>query len=255
MKFQSTSQIQFCVLALCIAALPISSSTASSDDDDFDWFEEDFEARALEVNEGELRFLVKLPDKPVHHHDNVITLNAESLQDGWVGLRQCHYNIDKVSRAQILFREGRIRNLRITESKNIGKTWVEGASVQLTDINHDSSLCIEAESLVLTAGEDGQYRINNGPYMRRFLDGYYPMQVTMQVKLADSGLRFTSIKPERQPGFSVEDTADSIRFEAWFEGRLRTEIGLTPENSPVAVLPPGRLSPTVLNPEAPVKRF
>ncbi len=225
-------------VALLMTTLPVVSATPENDE--FDWFDEDFEALTREVNEGELRFLEQPPEKPVHHHDNVITLNPGSLQHGWVGLRQCHYNIDNVSRAQILFREGRIRNIRITDSRHIGESWVEGASVQLTDIEKNSTLCLEAESLVLTAGEDGNYRINNGPYMRRFLDGYYPMHVTVQVVLADSGLEFASIKPESQPGFSVENNANEIRIEAWFEGRLRTEIALTPTNQPLATALPVR---------------
>lgn len=216
-----------------LAALTVGSSTPANDDE-LDWFDNDVETLTREVNEGELRFLAKPPQKPVHHHQNIITLEAESLQHGWVLLQQCHYNIDEVARAQILFRRGHIRNLRITESQNIGEVWIEGASVQLNNIEKKSSLCLEAESFVLTANDDGSYRVNNGPFMRRFLDGYYPMRVSMQIILADSGLHFADIKPERQPGFAVEITSDSISFDAWFEGQLRTEVELAPAASPLA---------------------
>jgi hypothetical protein len=131
-----------------------------------------------------------------------------------------------VPRAQILFNKERVRNLRITRSENIGESWVDGASVQLTDIGADSSLCVDADSRSLTAIGDGGFRIDNGPFMRRFLDGYYPMRVSVQILLAGSGLRFAGIKPERQPGFEVEFDAGEIRFDAWFEGRLRTEVSL-----------------------------
>ncbi len=98
--------------------------------------------------------------------------------------------------------------------------------MQLTDIGADSSLCLDADSRALRATGDGGYQVNNGPFMRRFLDGYYPMRVSEKILLADSGLRFAGIKPARQPGFEVEFDAESISFDAWFEGRLLTEISL-----------------------------
>jgi hypothetical protein len=60
--------------------------------------------------------------------------------------------------------------------------------------------------------------------MRRFLDGYYPMRVSMKIDFADSGLRLIAMKPERQQGFEVKEQNGSLAFDAWFEGRLRTEF-------------------------------
>jgi hypothetical protein len=211
-------------LWLLLAAFPVQSSTQADDADD--WFDEDFENPTAHVNEGELAFLAEPPAKAVHHLRNVITLDRQSRESGWVRLEQCHYNIDNVPRAQIVFHKDRIRNLRIEFAENIGNTWVEGASVQLTDIVDGSSLCLSADSRALTSIGDGSYQVANGPFMRRFLDGYYPMRVSAKFVLADSGLRFAGIEPARQPGFEVEVGADSIRFDAWFEGRLRTEIAL-----------------------------
>lgn len=213
------------LVAVCVA-LPV-RSTPEPSAADLEWLESDSDDwSTAHVNEGELEFLAQPPDEAVHHHHNVVTLGRDSLRHGWVQLQQCHHNIDNVGAAQILFRSGRIRNLKITRSRNIGRAWVEDASVQLTDIGKDSSLCLSAESRALTANPDGSYRVNNGPFMRRFLDGYYPMRVTEQVLLADSGLRFNGITPARQPGFEVSVTADSVNFDAWFEGRLRIEIEL-----------------------------
>jgi len=215
------------LLALALVVVSVRASTHTADDD-FDWFEDDLKTRTDQVNEGELAFLAVPPAKAVHHLSNVVILDADSRDSGWVRLEQCHYNIDKVPAAQIVFHKDRIRNLRIVHAQNMGDSWVEGASVQLTDIGADSSLCLEADSRALSANGDGSFRIDNGPFMRRFLDGYYPMQVSERILLAGSGLRFADIKPARQPGFEVEVSADTIRFDAWFEGRLRTEVRLLP---------------------------
>jgi hypothetical protein len=213
------------ILAVTLIALSTWSVNRASDDDT-DWPEDD--GLTDHVNEGELEFLAAPPAELVHHHSNVMTLGRDSLVDGWVRLDQCHSNIDNVGRAQIIFRPGRIRGLRITASENIGRAWVEESSVQLTDIGKGSSLCLAAETRALTADDDGGYRIDNGPFMRRFLDGYYPMRVSQKILLADSGLTFFGIRPSVQPGFEVTVSAEAIDFDAWFEGRLLTEVQLVP---------------------------
>lgn len=219
-------------LTVLLVLLLASASTHSDehDDPDFpDWTWDDFDPDTDEVSDGELRFLDQPPVKAVHHHHNGIIIGSSSRVDGWVRLRQCHTQLDEISRAQVLFRAGRVRNIAVVESRNIGRAWVEDHSVQLTDIGKQARLCIDAESLSLVANADGSYSLNSGPFMRRFLDGFYPMRVSSEVELADSGLRFVSIRPTQQPGFSVELSANTIRFDAWFEGRLSTEIRLVPE--------------------------
>lgn len=225
---QWLSHLTAVLLAALIAAAPAWSSDTDPDSDP-DWGDDDWFG-VEEVNEGELEFLAEPPAERVHHHENVMTLGPTSLEDGWVRLDQCHRNIDKVPRAQIIFRAERIRNLRITESTNIGRAWVEDASVQLSDIGEDSRLCLAAESYALSTNGDGSYYIDNGPFMRRFLDGYYPMRVSQKIVLADSGLAFFGIRPAVQPGFDVRVTDESIDFDAWFEGRLLTEVKLVLEN-------------------------
>ena len=207
------------VLAAVMLAIPAWSSTEDPDWPDDDWGIE-------HVNEGELAFLAVPPDKTIHHHRNVLTLGRSSLVDGWVRLDQCHSDIDNVSRAQIIFREGRIRGLRITASENIGHAWVKDASVQLRDVGKDSKLCLAAETRALTEQADGSFHIDNGPFMRRFLDGYYAMRVSQEIVLADSGLTFFGIDPQAQPGFAVTVSDGSVAFDAWFEGRLLTRVEL-----------------------------
>lgn len=225
------------VLVAALVTVPGLSSNDVMDSDpewsDEEWAEDEWpddEGLVDDVNEGELQFLAEPPIEGVHHHENVMTIDRTSLEDGWVRLEQCHRNIDNVPRAQIIFRPGRIRDLRITVSENIERSWVEGASVQLTDIRQGSRLCLTAETFTLSASDDGSYSIKNGPFMRRFLDGYYPMRVSQKIILANSGLAFSGIRPAAQPGFAVKVIEESIDFDAWFEGRLLTEINLVPDD-------------------------
>ena len=176
------------------------------------------------VNEGALVFLNQRPVKQVHHHQNHLIIDADSLLNGWVRLRQCHEHLDRVPRAQIMYNRERIRDLQITTSGNIEQSWVEDNTVQLRNVQENARLCVQAWTRALKANGDGSYSLRNGPFMRRFLDGYYPMRVSMQIDYAASGLRLIAMKPERQQGFDVTEQNGRLAFDAWFEGRLKTEF-------------------------------
>lgn len=203
-------------------ALPAGAAELTQKEID-DWFSGPSQSTA-NVNEGDLVFLAQKPAKAVHHHHNTLTLSRESLTRGWAQLEQCHKNIDKVPRAQILFNLRTIKDLRITSYSNIEHAWVEGPSVQLKNVGSDAKLCVAAQSRALTKTGENSYTLKNGPFMRRFLDGYYPMHVSMTVKLAGNDLVLASVYPKEQPGFIVRRMRDRVDIEAWFEGRLNTEL-------------------------------
>lgn len=213
------------IVACWLAAYPPLAAADGGREDA--WWQDDFEERALAVNEGELEFLAEPPGQPVHHHDNRLTVTAASLEDGWVGLDQCHRNLDPVRRAEVVFGEGRIRGLEVVSSERIGRAWVEGASVQLEDVRKGARLCLRAESRALHPTGDGLV-LQNGPYMRRFLDGYYPMHVTIRVELPPA-VAVGRIEPPAQPGLRIEQEGRRLHLDAWFEGRLVTRIHLRPQ--------------------------
>lgn len=189
-----------------------------------DWFNAPADPSAADVNEGELVFLDRPPAKRVHHHHNVLTLSDQTVLDGWGELRQCHENLDRVPATQIVFREDRIRDLRILSFNGIESAWVEGATVQLKQVGPNAKICVALQSRVLYPQPDGTYHISNGPFMRKFLDGYYPMHVSMRVIVKSKKLKFHDITPNQQTGFKVSVKPKVVLFDAWFEGRLNTLI-------------------------------
>ncbi|HSO06778.1 MAG TPA: hypothetical protein VLW45_06040 [Pelomicrobium sp.] len=207
------------LIVCCLGAAPLAAAAEKS---------------AAEVNEGSLVFLDHLPLKPVHHHHNAIQISEGSLDDGWTLLTQCHENLDRVPATQIVFNPERIRNLQVVQTRNIGRAWVEGPSVQLKDVGANAEVCLRADARALRNHGDGTYTLMNGPFMRRFLDGYYPMRVSMSVKLLTQRIRFVGIDPVPQTGFRVWELADGVNYDAWFEGRLFTVIRFaTPDGFPV----------------------
>ncbi|MCS6787246.1 MAG: hypothetical protein NZ524_09490 [Thiobacillaceae bacterium] len=212
-------------LALLLAAvLMLAWGSVAADDAEDELL---FKSAAL-VNEGELHFLTEPPARPVHHHDNRIIIRDSSLEDGWVELKQCHTHLDPVPDLQITYRAGGIRNLRVALTENVERSWAEASSVQLRNVGRGAKVCIEAESRALTRGEDGSYQLRNGPYMRRFLDGYYPMRVSMRVELATDQVRFSDASPVAQPGFRLWQSGNAVGYEALFEGRLSTVLRFDP---------------------------
>lgn len=211
---------------LALLAASALAFPAAGDDGFDDWAADDPEARALAVNEGELAFLAVPPDKPVHHHQNTLSLDAASLRDGWTRLEQCHTHLDAVPRVQITYRPGRVRDLTIDAAERIGEAWVDGHTVQLRDVRPGARLCVHAESRALTDMGDGMYSLRNGPFMRRFLDGYYPMRVSVTVAINGLPLRVVRVSPEAQDGFRVWQDDGGLHLDAWFEGMLHTEVVL-----------------------------
>ncbi len=218
----SVTQRQRYFLKVLFLLMPL---TAAADDAlDDAWFDDDLEMRFENVNGGELVFLTEPPPEPVHHHQSRIILNSGSLESGWVTVIQCHTHLDAVPRSQVMYHRTRARDLLILSHANIEKAWVEGHTVQLADVEQGASLCIQVRLRALELNANGTFSLRGGPYMRRFLDGYYPMHVSMRIEVPRESLRFLEIQPHRQDGFKVRETAEGIEVDTWFEGKLYTEI-------------------------------
>lgn len=204
------------------------ASTVLADSDN-DWFFDDFEEKIELVNEGEIAFLAGSPHEDSHSHMNHLVITTESLQTGWVKVRQCHKNLDALDALQINFSDKTTKNHSIVSFSNIERAWVDRSNIELEGISKDAELCLTLDTQNLHFGEDGILRVKNGPYMRQFLDGYYPLHVTLDVSYPCQKLRFIKTRHRPQHGFSVSEQAFKehgcqVSIDAWFEGKLYTEL-------------------------------
>jgi hypothetical protein len=189
----------------------------------------------LDINEGELRFIDALPTKPPHLQSTHIVFNDESMNTGWSAVKQCHYHIDRVQAMQVVFNRDRVRKLRIVQAENIGRAWVEGPTVQLTNVGSNATLCIVSENRALRRNRlDGSFEWRGGPYMRRFLDGYFPMHVKIAIDYPSQQLKLNDIDPPplrlktiTQPGH--------VRIDAMFEGRLDITLRFSSPGTPPGI--------------------
>ncbi len=192
-----------------------------------EWFHSDGEAEVPQVGKGELLFLSPPPAAPTLHSINIITIDRASLDDGWVQIRQCHEGLDAVPDAEIVYRYRNMRHLKIQSKHNIGRAFARDKSVQLVDVGHDAELCIQAEAQILYRQQDGGYVLRNGPFHRRFLDGYFPLHVSLRVNYPSKLLVFRGTTPEPQPGFAVRPVEQAVHLDSWFVGTLGVEVRFT----------------------------
>jgi hypothetical protein len=211
------------VLSIALWIVPLGAN--EGDDDWPAWVdaEEALRQQIARVNEGELAFLAQPPSKPVHHHRNRVIVTGSSLRDGWVTLEQCHHNLDRVAAAQIVFHPQRSRALQVTRYENMRTAEARDNTVQLSDVGPESKVCLRGQTRALEEIGEGVYELQNGPFMRRFLDGYYPMRVSLQIEYPQR-LTLADFSPERQPGFDVAEAPGRVTAEAVFEGQLRTRF-------------------------------
>lgn len=185
--------------------------------------------KARRVNEGELEFLTTPPGPDGARMEKRLEIDREALETGWAKMTQCHYHLDPAPAVQIVYNGERTRDIRVTRRDGVGKARVEGPSIQMREIEWGASLCVAARVLAVEPfpGGDG-YLVENGPFMRRFLDGYYPMQVQLTVRWPENLLVFAGSEPPPQPGLRLEPGEDGVTLTAHFEGRLVSRLHLLP---------------------------
>ena len=219
-------------LVLCgfLAAAPLAALEPGDPgydplEDDRLW-DEPVSPDATQTTSPELRFLEAEPERTPHHHHNQITLTAASLEDGWARLRQCHSDIAPIRRMVIVYNEERIDALRVESTANIDAARAEGDRVDLRGVGEGAEVCVTARMRIVEPEGGGIYRLENGPFKRRFLDGYFPMRVIVAVSWGDLGLALVETEPAAQPGFAVMESGHGVILDALFEGELRTLIRL-----------------------------
>ncbi|NOX42641.1 MAG: hypothetical protein GXP19_02765 [Gammaproteobacteria bacterium] len=188
------------------------------------WFNEVEPALPIQVDEGKLVFLAQLPDKPLLHSINEITIDANSIDNGWVRLAQCYKNLDPVAKADIVYRYRFMRNLKISSILNIGAARIREQLIELEDVQRKAELCVKAEVRVFYQNPDGSYSLVNGPYHRKYLDGYFPYHVTLVIHYPENQLKHIANQPAEQSGFSLKKEKNKLLIDTVFSGTLNTEI-------------------------------
>lgn len=198
------------IFAVALSAVPV----LADHNDELD--------QLLEIGDEQFVALTEAPPHPPFVHQKTLTLWPESLSSGWVQNEQCHRQFSPTSALQFVFKRGRIRAIEIIEQHDIGRSWVDGNTVQLEDVSKRSSICFRSENRMLESHPGGDYRIKVGPFFYRFLDGYFPVRVDLRVRFPADRLALREVLAE--DGVEVTRLTDEVRLSSTFQGILRVEM-------------------------------
>lgn len=215
--------ILFTLISLLLFSSSMSAKQYLSPAELEKWFNSDDELPVKKVNGGQLVFLKTAPTTKSFHSTINIVINQESIESGWVESIQCYANLDPISVTEILYPKGLIKKLSVKSSKNITGTSVAGHKVLLQGVKENASLCVTANVRKFYQNEDKSFSLVNGPYHRKFFDGYYPYHLTFKVQYSPL-LKYSYSIPKQQPGFKINQTQYMLSLDSWFEGKLKTEF-------------------------------
>lgn len=170
--------------------------------------------------EGQLRFLAERPDPGAYRYEARATIDSQSLQTGMVSLETCHLQLDPNRRVVVAFSRERVTDIEILSSAGVGRAWVENGRVELADVQRGGQVCIGLRSRALEPEGEGRWKLFAGPLMRRYLDGYLPMDAKLHIRWPAGLLAVDHTLPAPQPGVRLSQGPDSATLDITFAGRL-----------------------------------
>ncbi len=188
------------------------------------WFESEESVKPKKkINLGDLTLLDAKKYPKVMHSENKIKISADSLKTGWVLLNQCYFHLNAFPKVEVVYKYRKLKNLKIISSSKIAKTRVAGQAIELIDVKKGASLCVKASVLSLVKTTKG-FKLENGPFRRKYLDGYFPMRVSLEITYPSKLINVNNILPKMLISSKVKKSQGKINVDATFEGVLNTKV-------------------------------
>jgi len=178
------------------------------------------------ATEGQIKYLKERPDPGAYSYESRVKITAASLESGSVQIATCHYQLDPIRKVVIVFNPNRIQAIAVKSIDKIASAEVKNNQVVLTDVERGASICIDLQSKVLDQVGAGQYRLNAGPLMRRYLDGYLPMAAKIRVDWPSNMLTVEKTAPSEKEGIQVVQGNDGVQLDMIFAGKMTAQIDL-----------------------------
>ena len=194
------------------------------------WLEDDSGLQAITVNGGQLNWLTEEETLGQYGLENNLTVTRSSLSDGWVQFTQCHNNLDPIRKIIVQYNPKNTRALQVQSADKIESVGIDenNRAAVLIGVEKQARVCISGESKSLEETAEG-YLVKRGPYMRKFLDGYYPMALKETISWPQTDLKLNTTDMQKQLGQSYDysNQSKTLIAQYWFEGRLSPRYVLT----------------------------
>ena len=178
------------------------------------------------ATEGQIKYLKERPDPGAYSYESRVKITAASLESGSVQIATCHYQLDPIRKVVIVFNPNRIQAIAVKSVDKMASAEVKNNQVVLTDVERGASICIDLQSKALDQVGAGQYRLNAGPLMRRYLDGYLPMAAKIRVDWPANMLTVDKTTPSEKEGIQVVQGNDGVQLDMIFAGKMTAQIDL-----------------------------
>lgn len=215
-----------CLLAIPLitqAEMDISQDLSDLTPEERAWLEDDSALDAMTVNDGQINWVSADQTTGKYYLENKITVIPDSLKTGWVRFIQCHNQLDPFYKVEVQYHSENTRNLQVQSHDLIDKVNIDNVNqaAVLIEVKKGAKVCISGESKTMKANDKG-YVIQRGPYMRKFLDGYYPMYLKESLDWSQTPIELEQTNIQTQPGrsFQYSQANKTLTAEYWFEGRL-----------------------------------
>jgi len=178
------------------------------------------------ATEGQIKYLKERPDPGAYSYESRVMITAASLESGSVQIATCHYQLDPIRKVVIVFNPNRIQAIAVKSIDKMASAEVKNNQVVLTDVERGASICIDLQSKALDQVGADQYRLNAGPLMRRYLDGYLPMAAKIRVDWPTNMLTVEKTAPSEKEGIEVVQGNDGVQLNMIFAGKMTAQIDL-----------------------------
>ena len=178
------------------------------------------------ATEGQIKYLKERPDPGAYSYESRVKITAASLESGSVQIATCHYQLDPIRKVVIVFNPNRIQAIAVKSIDKMASAEVKNNQVVLTDVERGASICIDLQSKALDQVGTGQYRLNAGPLMRRYLDGYLPMAAKIRVDWPTNMLTVEKTAPSEKEGIQVVQGNDGVQLDMIFAGKMTEQFDL-----------------------------
>jgi len=178
------------------------------------------------ATEGQIKYLKERPDPGAYSYESRVKITPASLESGSVQIATCHYQLDPIRKVVIVFNPNRIQAIAVKSIDKMASAEVKNNQVVLTDVERGASICIDLQSKALDQVAAGQYRLNAGPLMRRYLDGYLPMAAKIRVDWPANMLTVDKTTPSEKEGIQVVQGNDGVQLDMIFAGKMTAQIDL-----------------------------
>ena len=178
------------------------------------------------ASEGEIKFLKERPDPGAYSFQSRVKITPSSLENGSVDIATCHLQLDPIRKIVIVFNPERVQAIAVKSMSKIASAEIKGNQVTLTDVERGATVCIDLRSRALDKISDSTYRLNAGPLMRRYFDGYLPMSAQLRVDWPKDMFAVQSTLPEKKEGVQVFEGNDGMQLDVTFAGKMTAQIVL-----------------------------